>query len=62
MQLYCSLTVYLVLPIICIALGHATGVPVQVRDTDELQQQVVAIWAEFQQSAVYDVIDQWGKD
>jgi len=51
-----------VLPIICIALGHATGVPVQVRDTDELQQQVVAIWAEFQQSAVYDVIDQWGKD
>ena len=62
MQLYCSLTVYLVLPIICIALGHATGVPVQVRDTDELQQQLVAIWAEFQQSAAYDVIDQWGKD
>jgi len=34
---------------------------VSVRDTDELGQRLVAIWAEFQQSMVYDTIDQWQK-
>jgi len=34
---------------------------VPVRDTDELGQRLVAIWAEFQQSMVYDTIDQWQK-
>ena len=33
------------------------GVPV--RDMDELLQRLVATWAEFQQSVVYDAIDQW---
>jgi len=35
---------------------------VPVRDTDELQQQLVVKWAEFQQNMVYDAIDQWQKD
>jgi len=28
---------------------------------DELRQRLVATWAEFQQSVVYDAIDQWQK-
>jgi len=35
---------------------------VPVRDTDELRQRRVATWAEFQQSVVYDAIDQWRED
>jgi len=34
---------------------------VPVHDTDELRQQLVATWAEFQHSVVYDAIDQWSK-
>jgi len=34
---------------------------VPVHDTDELGQRLVAIWTEFQQSMVYDTIDQWQK-
>ena len=32
---------------------------VPVRDTDELRQRLVATWAEFQHSVVYDATDQW---
>jgi len=34
---------------------------VSVRDTDELRQRLVAIWAEYQQSVVYDATDQCQK-
>jgi len=34
---------------------------VPVHDTDELRQRLVATWDEFQQSLVYDAIDQWRK-
>ena len=34
----------------------------RVPDTDELRQRLVATWAEFQQSVVYDATDQCWKD
>jgi len=32
-----------------------------IRDTDELRQQIVKTWVEYQQSVVDDAIDQWRK-
>jgi len=54
-----------VLHIICIALalrlGHATG-GARVLTCCGLWQQLVATWAEFQQSVVYYATDQYQKD
>jgi len=38
---------------------HVYQLPVH--DTDELWQRLVATWAEFQHSVVYDATDQWRK-
>jgi len=37
------------------------GYQVPVRDMDELRQQIVETWAEFQQRVVDDAINQWQK-
>ena len=60
---YCCL----VLPVICIALvlhlGHATGgARVLIRTCWSLRQRLVATWAEFQHSVVYNATDHVKKD